>query len=158
MPYATYQQLLNLFGDQRLAAATPLVPASTQEAYWTSKIAATAATIEATFASGGYRVPLDTGTLDEPQKTQVDSMLTDWNVVLAIEAGAPALVAVPKGVDSSADLVRRELQKIIRGTIRFPLTISAKVFGSVYGPDADGRREVAPSLPDTLFHRSRRAW
>jgi hypothetical protein len=73
--------------------------------------------------------------------------------------GAPAIVAVPKGVDSAGDQIRRVLQQVIRGTIRFPIPMSSpSVITSVKGPDSHPSLNLAPSLPDALFVRQRAPW
>lgn len=156
MPYQTLQGLQLIYGASRLAEHTPGGPVASGDSYWTPILEAAAALIDANLKQGGYRTPVDLSTIsDETERARVEGLLKHWNGVLALEMGCPAMIAVPKGVDSAADQVRRILQQVLRGAIRLPMAMVANVFASTYGPDADGINEVAPSMPDRLFHRQR---
>lgn len=157
MALQTYDGLKVMVGEERLAKFGPSLPGgSSPSAFWAAKLSAATATIHSVLRQGGYAVPVDfTRISDTTLRAETEALLAEWCGTLALELAAPAMVATPKGVDSQADLVRRELQKVTRGTIRLAIPLTGKIFTSVYGPDADGSREVAPSLPDSLFYRSR---
>lgn len=159
--YQTFAGLEAIYGSARLAKVTPgaSLPDVTPRTYWEDRLKAASAKINMGLRRAGYRTPVDlTDISDTTERAEVAALLAYWETALALEGSELSQVAQGENVESAADLVRRELRDLLKGYGRLPLSIVAKTFSSVYGPDADGRHEVAPSLPDSLFHRVRQGW
>lgn len=159
--YQTFEGLEALYGSARLAKVTPgaSLPDVTPRLYWEERLKASSAKIDMSLRRAGYRTPVDlTDISDVDERAGVAALLAYWETTLALEGSQISQVAQGENVETAADTVRRELRDLLKGHGRLPLAIVTKTFTSVYGPDADGRREVAPSLPDTLFNRLRSNW
>ena len=159
--YQTFAGLEAIYGSARLAKVTPgaSLPDATPKTYWEERLKAASAKLDMSLRRAGYRTPVQlTDISNVEERAGVAALLAFWETALALEGSELSQVSQSENVDSQADIVRRELRDLMKGHGRLPLSLVAKTFSSVYGPDADGRHEVAPSLPDTLFHRIRRGW
>lgn len=142
--YATFEQLLALYGEKTLLNATPGMTVETLQSRWEFLLLSEVATIDMYVRRQGYILPLDF-TDHEPEA----ALFAKLNIGLALEAGAPALIATAKGVETAADHARTILDAIAAGVRRLPFPIGQEVFASTSRPV----RTDEPFIPfdDRLF-------
>lgn len=155
--YCTVAELQRIYGDRSLAEATAATSSSSPQDYWEPKLAATAVQIDAVLRQAGYAVPIVFSSLSESDATGVRALLREWNAVLALEIGAPAVIATEKGVNSAADTARANMKQLLAGRMRLPMALVRSTIGSVAGPDAIDSY-APPRLDDSLFARNRHGW
>lgn len=155
MAYQTFDGLQRMYGPKRLADATPMVASEALGTYWESKLLAAQGMVEAYLRRAGYATPVVTTDLEAEAKTIVDALLADWTGVFALEMGAPAVMATPKGVESAASKARTALRDLVSGRLRLPLSITRAMIGSTYSPEQDEDSEPAPVIDDAFFNRMR---
>lgn len=155
--YSSLEKLQSIYGATRLATATPSSP-ETAGAYWESKLAAASAQIDAVLRQAGYAVPIVFSNLSESDSAAVQAILGEWESVLALEMGAPGIIATEKGVNSAADTARANMKQLLAGRMRLPMPLVRATVGSVSGPDFTNADTVPPNLTDSLFYRNRTGW
>ena len=160
MPYQTFAGLQNLYGPKRLAGAAPMVASEALGTYWTAKLYAAQGLVESYLRRAGYSTPVDTTSLDAEAKLIVDALHAEWTGVFALELGAPAIMQVPKGVESASSKARTAMRDLVSGRLRLPLPISRAIIGSACTPEQrdDIYATPAPDLDDNFFARMRNGW
>ena len=154
--YCTLSELQAIYGDRRLADATAAV-SSSPGTYWEAKLAASSVQVDAVLRQAGYAVPVAFSSLSTEDEAGVRAILREWASVLALEMGAPAIIATEKGVNSAADTARANMKQLLAGRMRLPMPLVRQTVTSVEGPDAS-LLSCPPDLNDSLFNRNRAGW
>lgn len=155
--YSSLEKLQSIYGAARLADATPSAPGATAAAYWASKLGAASALVDAVLRQAGYAVPVVFSNLSVADAAAVEALLAEWEGALALEMGAPALIATEKGVNSAADTARAAMKQVLAGRMRLPMPYVRATIGSVKGPEGSDFNSP-PNLSDDLFAANRTGW
>lgn len=155
--HATFADLRDALGDQRLAARTVSGSPSTPEVVWTRRLAAASGVVDATLRRAGYSVPVDYASLSggsEGEEAEgVRAILREATINEAVALAEIGVSTEPGAPVQAFKETRNILTDILRGRIRLPMAITRKSIGSVPLPTA--QRAPGPDLDNVLFEANR---